>query len=108
MRGRGRDAVGRTEQMKGWRCCAPLALLVALAGPASRAQEVLPLPEPITGSARGELVLGQTLHGVAQGLLMCGTGVCRSGQGLATAGLISGGVGAAASFFASSRGLRPG
>jgi hypothetical protein len=66
-------------------------------------------PGPTT-AARAELVVGQTLHGFAQGMASCnlGGGECPDGTTSPLAGLVGAGMGGGASFLLSWKGVRAG
>lgn len=51
-------------------------------------------PERTSGGARAGLTVAQTLHGAAQGILLCAIADCDSGQAFAGAALLGAGAGA--------------
>ncbi|NOJ79967.1 hypothetical protein HNV28_16735 [Myxococcus xanthus] len=63
--------------------------------------------EPRSNAARASLVVVQTLHGVAQGVLLCAIGDC-SGQGYAAVSLLGAGAGAASSLLLTRGGVTDG
>jgi hypothetical protein len=64
-------------------------------------------PERNTGGARASLIVTQTIHGMTQGLLLCGIADCEE-QGYSSAALLGAGVGAGASILGSMGGITPG
>lgn len=77
-------------------------------GPGAKlAEAALGGPERPTGFARGGLVVWQTLHGAAQGVLLCGIAGCGDRGYLGTA-LGGAALGATASWLLSDRGVTPG
>lgn len=63
--------------------------------------------EPHSSAARASLVVVQTLHGAAQGVLLCAIGDC-SGQGYAAVSLLGAGAGAASSLLLTRGGVTDG
>ncbi|ATB45204.1 hypothetical protein MYMAC_000788 [Corallococcus macrosporus DSM 14697] len=63
--------------------------------------------EPHSSAARASLVVVQTLHGAAQGILLCAIGDC-SGQGFAAVSLLGAGAGAASSLLLTRGGVTDG
>ncbi len=63
--------------------------------------------EPRSNAARASLVVVQTLHGAAQGVLLCAIGDC-SGQGYAAVSLLGAGAGAASSLLLTRGGITDG
>ncbi|WIG94803.1 hypothetical protein [Myxococcus sp. SDU36] len=62
---------------------------------------------PRSSAARASLVVVQTLHGAAQGVLLCAIGDC-SGQGYAAVSLLGAGAGAASSWLLTRGGVTDG
>lgn len=64
-------------------------------------------PEKPTGFARGGLVVWQTMHGAAQGILLCVIADC-SGRAFLGVALLGAGVGSTASLLLTPNGITPG
>jgi hypothetical protein len=83
-------------------------LVRARLGPGAKlAEAALTGPEQPTGFARGGLLVWQTMHGAAQGLLLCGIADCES-RGALGAALLGASIGAGTSWLMTKNGITPG
>src|SRR5512140_112454 len=88
---------GAEGQPPGRKAGAALESAAAAAPPHARGPSLWAAGEEATVLARSELVVGQTIHGLAQGFLLCGAAGCASQQAWASALLLGAGVGLGAS-----------